>query len=447
VHQFLHPLDLRLANASGAGVVAATLDNGAWRIIKPVPTAGRLPAGWSDGFYIAGGNVHVLTLHLSRFVLLRDVEAPAPPTQFAGAVTGGVLTLSWQPGGDNSGAIDHVSLFVDGHRFATYGTDRTQASLGAFNAGDPRRFTLSENDPSGNESAQTTALAAVPDLSGMTLEQATAELAAHGFTIGKVTKAGSATAAPGTVVTSPGVQLAAEGSAIDVTISDGAAGPLAFSVSHAPKLVWATSRSLDVRVTASLPAAVTATLVSPRGKALRRWTVAVRAGLNSVRLVFPASARRAGRYALRWRAATPRSTAVTRTSYVRVVVPGLAHTAAVAPAVAPPAPPAPPRPAAIVPAPAPPVPPAPQLPSTTVEIAKPAPPKPRLQHHRPTPRAVAVPRQALKPVAEALDRGESGSEKDNRLLGGLIGLAALLAGTAYWLSLSTPSVRRPLPVS
>jgi hypothetical protein len=84
---------------------------------------------------------------------------------------------------------------------------------------------------------------------------------------------------------------------------------------------------------------------------------------------------------------------------------------------------------------------APELPSTTVEISKPAPPKLRVRHHH-RKQVVPVPRAALKPVAEALDPGSAPPEKDNRLIGGLIGLAALLAGGAYWLSLSAPASRR-----
>ena len=40
------------------------------------------------------------TLHLSQFTVLRDVQAPAAPTNVLGFLIRGHLTLTWTPGAD-----------------------------------------------------------------------------------------------------------------------------------------------------------------------------------------------------------------------------------------------------------------------------------------------------------------------------------------------------------
>ena len=84
---------------------------------------------------------------------------------------------------------------------------------------------------------------------------------------------------------------------------------------------------------ASLPATVTAKLVSPGGKTLRTWQLQAKAGATRFKLAFPRSAARPGRYPIRWTATAAGSKPLVKTTYVRVV--GAAkkrHTASFVPA-------------------------------------------------------------------------------------------------------------------
>ena len=80
VHQFTQPLDIQIDGA-GAGALAATYDGSSWRMIQAVPTAGQLPGGWTDGYWVNGATMHILTRHLSLFALTGDTEAPTPPIE------------------------------------------------------------------------------------------------------------------------------------------------------------------------------------------------------------------------------------------------------------------------------------------------------------------------------------------------------------------------------
>ena len=137
---------------------------GKWRAIPQVPGGTELPASWRDGFFRDSAGVHILTRHLTLFTLMRDVEAPAPPDQFAGVVADDGLTLRWAPGKDNSGMIEHFVLFVDGQPYANYGINQLEAKLGSFSPGDTREFTIVETDLVGNVSAPAGPLTAVPTL-------------------------------------------------------------------------------------------------------------------------------------------------------------------------------------------------------------------------------------------------------------------------------------------
>ena len=78
VHHFDSPVDIAFFNIR-PGLLPATVDGNAWRMIRRVPTAGDLPADWSDGYYRAGGTVHILTRHLSIFGMTQDQDAARTP--------------------------------------------------------------------------------------------------------------------------------------------------------------------------------------------------------------------------------------------------------------------------------------------------------------------------------------------------------------------------------
>jgi hypothetical protein len=315
VHEFAQPLEI-VMHTTEKGLVPATFENGAWRVIHRVPTAGTLPAGWVDGFFTASDGVHVLTKHLSLFAMLKDLQAPQAPQNVRGYIGPDGLTIRWLPGGDNSGTYDFVTVFAGSSDTGHYGPDYTAATVAGWTPGDPRIFRLQEADLAGNQSELTAPLQQLPSLIGMTLEQAEAALAARGLSIGTVTVGGTGKA--GTVTGPEGLVLAPQGAAIDVTVAPGGAQGLVFKVVTAPKLKPKKRTTIAARVLVTRTAQVSAQLISPRHVRLYTWHFKVRAGRAILRLRIPRQVRRPGIYTLRWSARAGRETA-TRVVRFRLV--------------------------------------------------------------------------------------------------------------------------------
>ena len=188
VHAFASPVEIELTSPTGdPSLVPATLESGVWRPIPIVPTPGSLPSGWSDGYFLDAGRVHILTMHLSDFTLLHDSFPPPPVRDVSGVVAVDGLTLRWAPGIDPTGPIAQVQLAVDGAWDASFDPTQYETKLGPIAAGDPRTFVFTETDPAGNVSAPSVALRALPALAGRTLADTTSALAASGFSLGTVT--------------------------------------------------------------------------------------------------------------------------------------------------------------------------------------------------------------------------------------------------------------------
>jgi hypothetical protein len=171
VHEFAQPIEV-VIHSTDNGLVPATFESGAWRVIHRVPTPGVLPAGWTDGFWTAADGIHILTRHLSLFALLKDLEAPQAPQNVRGYLGPDGLTIRWLPGSDNSGTYDYVTLFAGSSDTGHFGPDYTATTVAGWTPGDPRIFRLQETDLAGNQSGLTPPLAQVPSLAGLTLDQA-----------------------------------------------------------------------------------------------------------------------------------------------------------------------------------------------------------------------------------------------------------------------------------
>jgi hypothetical protein len=248
------------------------------------------------------------------------------------------------------------------------------------------------------------------------------------------------------VLPAPGVQLAEEGSTVDIAVSTGQPASLQFQVSNPSTFSWAKGNTLEARLTLSLPADVTATLTR-HGQQLRKWQLHEEAGVSKASLRMPAAARTAGVYTIAWTARASGQSA-SRMTHVRVLPPSR-HTGTAAPpappaATAPPAvsPPALPAPvAAHTPLAAPPAIPVPSAPPVTHQAVVPRP----TTHHLVRPKAPQAPtlkqvRRALSPVVTPAGGGaKAGSD---RVLGGLLGVAAVLLLGAFFLSLGA----QPVPV-
>jgi hypothetical protein len=316
VHQFNRPIGI-LLRSTQRGLVPATLENGQWRVLSRVPSAGTLPTGWEDGFYTDSAGFHIMTKHLSVFGLLHDLEAPNPPQNVRGYLGPTGLTLRWTPGADNSGTYDFVTVFSDSTDAGHFGVDFTAASIGPWSAGDPRIFRLKETDLAGNESSLTQPLRPVPSLIGKTPDQAAALLAPLGLKVGTTTTGGTGPA--GTITGPAGLALAEAGSAIDVTVSPGAGfTQLLLKVTTAPRVKPAVRNKIAARVSLTRAARVTAELFSPRHVKLYTWRFSLKAGRSIVKLRLPHQVRRSGIYTIRWTARSGRE-AISRQITIRLV--------------------------------------------------------------------------------------------------------------------------------
>ncbi|MDQ2969246.1 MAG: Ig-like domain-containing protein, partial [Actinomycetota bacterium] len=317
VHQFSRPIGI-LLRSTERGLVPATFENGHWRILSRVPSAGTLPTGWDDGFYTDGAGFHVMTNHTSVFGLLHDLQAPNPPQNVRGFLGPTGLTLRWTPGSDNSGTYDFVTVFSDSTDAGHFGVDYTAANIGGWSVGDPRIFRLKETDLAGNESSLTQPLRPVPSLIGKTPDQAAALLAPLGLKVGTITTGGTGPA--GTITGPVGLVLAEAGSSIDVTVSPGGGSArFVLKVTTAPRVKPAVrKKNIAARVSVTRAARVTAELFSPRHVKLYTWRFSLKAGRSIVKLRLPHQVRRSGLYTMRWTARVGRE-AISRKITIRLV--------------------------------------------------------------------------------------------------------------------------------
>jgi Bacterial Ig-like domain (group 3) len=220
VHEFDKALDL-LIEGGGTAIVPATLANGEWRAIPPVPSGQTLPSGWQDGYYLDGTDVHVLTRHLSSFTLLEDVQAPSKPKKLSGANKKGRLVLKWKAASDN-GAVGAYLVYANGNLLRTLGASARKVDLGKFKTSDKRSFQVAARDTAGNLGAKTARLVVIPRLRNLTVADATARLTARGLKAGKLTYRYSSEIAAGRVIRARRSGLVTKGASIGLRVSRGA---------------------------------------------------------------------------------------------------------------------------------------------------------------------------------------------------------------------------------
>jgi len=302
MHQFGNPLEIALAN--GQGNVPATFEGSSWRLLRAVPTAGQLPADWSDGYWREDGTVHVLTRHLTLFALVKDQTPPGAPTNLNATVNDGTFTLRWDPSVQEGKEIANFVLFADDQPIQNLGATQLEYAVGPFDPADTRSFSIVEIDTSGNVSVHSTAIKVVPQLAGMSLDDARTALTAKGFGVGDITVVDSQTPA-GTIV-GPAIPVTAPvGSVLPLQVSAGPGQPatkFVFSVVGTKRLVLAQRRYIGVHLSATRATTLSATLVNSRGARVHTWHVNARAGISIAKLALPKSLRKPGRYVLLWTA-------------------------------------------------------------------------------------------------------------------------------------------------
>jgi hypothetical protein len=299
LHQFRLPLKISMTDTTGGIAIPATYENGQWRLI-PMLTTPTLPVSQPDGFFRDSTGVHVLTRHLTLFTLVQDVQLPATPRGFSAVVAADGLTLRWAPGLDQN-RIQSFVLYVDGQPYRTFGPTEFETKLGTITSDDTRSFSIAEINTSGIASAPTTPLQAVPAVTGRSVADATATLAARGFSVGKVVPVVSGEPL-GTVVGPVGVQLLPAGSLVDLQVSSSSVPRQAQFVFRVAvqKRVLLTNRALSVQILATAPAKVSVTLDGINYRRIQRWSFQKTQAGSSVHTLKLAHKLQPGTYTLYW---------------------------------------------------------------------------------------------------------------------------------------------------
>jgi hypothetical protein len=221
VHSFDKALDLTIKNGAGT-VLPATLENGAWRLIAPVPSGQTLPSGWQDGFYKDGSDVHFLTKHLSSFALLKDVQAPSKPGSFSGSNSGGRLVLKWTAATDNSGLVTAYRVYTNGKLAKTLGGSVRSVDMGTYTTKDARSLQVAARDAAGNLSAKSSPLVIIPAIKKLTLSNAKSRLTGRGLKAGTISYAYSSSIPSGRVIGAGISGVVLKGTAVSLKVSRGA---------------------------------------------------------------------------------------------------------------------------------------------------------------------------------------------------------------------------------
>jgi PASTA domain len=219
VHDFAKAIDIRVGSAA-ANAIPAVLEGAQWRTLAAVDGT-TLPGGSQDGFYRSGTDVHILTRHLSSFVLLRDVQKPRKPARFRGSNTNGRLVLRWNAATDNSGQIGSYAVYANGVKIRTVGPAARSADVGRFKTTDSRTFRMRAYDVAGNASPLTYKLVVVPSVRNLTLADAKTRLTQRGLKAGAITRIYSSEIAAGRVVSASKSGVLRVGSGVPLNVSLG----------------------------------------------------------------------------------------------------------------------------------------------------------------------------------------------------------------------------------
>jgi hypothetical protein len=176
-------------------------------------------------------------------------------------------------------------VYVDGRPFETLGGQTYEAKLGPFDAGDTRRFAVAAVDLAGNHGAHTSTFVGVPELVGLTRDQARDAVAARGLVLRAQSGRRAAAVEQGDLVltqTPEAPLLVATGTAVGIVLStSGEAQPLllftGLTVGCRPPA------RITVRLTLAQRARVVVTLLDRRGAVAFAWRVGFLAGGESRR--------------------------------------------------------------------------------------------------------------------------------------------------------------------
>jgi hypothetical protein len=272
------------------GACLATVSSGSSGTVINGATASWGPSGrLSDGLYYWQARAHDAAGNQSAWSAARmfhlDATPPAAPTHFNGVVAGDGLTLRWDPPNDT---LDNFYIYIDGVSGPSLGPVTYEYKAGPFDAGDPRTFGIVAVDKAGNRSPMSELLVGVPNVVGLTFEQAQDAAKARGLVLRRDATIQSAPA--GGVVTSQNPtagSVTEKGAAVKVVLST-MSSPTALTMSASPaRVTCGAGAVVRLRLQLSDAATVRARLLAG-GHAITRAPLGqLQAGASNVRVKLP----------------------------------------------------------------------------------------------------------------------------------------------------------------
>ncbi|HEY3922171.1 MAG TPA: SwmB domain-containing protein [Gaiellaceae bacterium] len=284
VHTFSSALTITFPNAAPSDLPVDSDDNGTtWSYIQPCDDSGQIPSGMTDCYAWSNNVLTVWTMHLTLFALAGDHTPPTSPALAAG-LSGGQLVLRWQPATDNTGRIQYYSIWEDGQVIQVFGGSTFEYYPGTQVDGDTHVYGIQAIDFSGNGSQLSDQVTGVPNVDGLSLQQARTLLASRGFAVGNLTNASSSGAVVSQSPAAPG--YAVVGSPIDLTLGGVLRAPLAFHVVGSKRINLKTRDYAAVQVQVNLSSTIVATLALNH-HTVATWTRNVKPGTWILRYTLP----------------------------------------------------------------------------------------------------------------------------------------------------------------
>lgn len=241
-----------------------------------------------------GLSTRTSTLTVTRAAASPTQPSLGPPRSLVGSVQAtGVLALYWEPPAGDP-AVAHYTVWKDGRTIGVTGGSTYQLLVPGAVVGDTSIFEVSADDGDGNVSLRSPKVTGVPDLTGLTVDEAHTLLIARGFTPVD-SPSGVVNAGTAAVIGQDPSPLPAYrpiGSAITVVSAprSTAGAPLVARVSSSRRTPLATRHSLTPRILTSLAATATISLTGYKrtGTSYAKWTRVLTAGANYLTLKIPA---------------------------------------------------------------------------------------------------------------------------------------------------------------
>ncbi len=222
----------------------------------------------------------------SRLIHL-DKTPPPTPVNFGGTIAENGLTLRWgppQPADD----VANFYIYVNGVSTKSLGGVTYEYNVGPFDAGDTRTFGIVSVDRAGNQSPMSKLLVGVPNVVGLTLDQAEDAAKSRGLVVRRETTIQRA--ATGGVITSQNPaagSITEKGTAVKVVLLT-SSGQTTLTMSASPaRVVCGGGAVVRLRVRLSEAATVRARLLAGARAVTSTQLGHLHAGASSVRVKLP----------------------------------------------------------------------------------------------------------------------------------------------------------------